>query len=269
MKNSEEIDYGNWVSGSMMQMWTVATLIVAALCAVSFMPFTVLWPSAARWAVRGILLILTVGLLVTTIYFGICRNLFSYKGKSKIQSRVLDYVLSYLKFDSGKILDIGCGNGSLSIKAAKKFPSGIVTGMDYWGSVWDFAKEQCEANAKREEVSDRVSFQKGDAACLAFPDESFDGAVSNFVFHEVRSQPDKRLVVKEALRVVKKGGAFAFHDLFFEEKFYGNIDDFVSQLKAEGIHEIHLICSKDEPFIPKILKSRFMLGRIGLIYGIK
>jgi ubiquinone/menaquinone biosynthesis C-methylase UbiE len=213
--------------------------------------------------------VITAGLLLTTVYFGICRCLFSYKGKSRIQSKVLDYVLSYLQFEHGSILDIGCGNGALSIKAAKKLADATVTGMDYWGTVWDFAKEQCEANAKQEGVQDRISFRKGDAAKLDFSDESFDAAVSNFVFHEVKSQPDKRLVVREALRVVKKGGAFAFHDLFFEKKFYGDINDFVRQLKTEGIREIHLVSSKDEKFIPKILKSRFMLGRIGLIYGIK
>lgn len=76
-------------------------------------------------------------------------------------------------------------------------------------------EEQCETNARLEGVWERIVFQKGDAAKLDFPDESFDGAVSKFVFHEVRRQPDKRLVVREALRVVKKGGAFAFHDLFF------------------------------------------------------
>jgi SAM-dependent methyltransferase len=190
MKKQEEIDYGNWVSASMMRMWTVTTLVAAALCVVCFLLFAN-GPIAAHWIIGGILLILTAGLLLTTVYFGICRSLFSYKGKRRIQSRILDYALSYLKFDHGRILDIGCGNGALSIKAAKKFPSAAVTGMDYWGSVWDFTKEQCEANAKQEGVLDRVFFRQGDAAHLDFPDESFDGVVSNFVFHEVKSRRTK------------------------------------------------------------------------------
>lgn len=269
MISNEKIDYGNWVSASMMRMWTAATLILAIFCVICFLPFTNAWSVVVCWIARSFLLTLTAGLLLITVYFGICRRLFSYKGKSCIQSRILDYTLSYLKFDHGRVLDIGCGNGALSIKAVKKFPDSIVTGLDYWGSVWNFAKEKCEVNAKKEGVLDRVSFQKGDAAHLDFPDESFDAAVSNFVFHEVKSQPDKRLVVRETLRVVKKGGVFAFHDLFFEKKYYGDIDGFVRQLKEEGIQEIFLVCSRDEKFIPKILKSRFMLGCIGLLYGIK
>ena len=69
---------------------------------------------------------------------------------------------------------------------------------------WNYAKEQCEANAKAEGVADRITFHKGDAAHLEDPDETFDATVSNFVFHEVRSAKDKRDVVREALRIVKR-----------------------------------------------------------------
>lgn len=262
-------NYGNWVSMSMMKLWTAITLIFTVLCMISFCPLTAEWPLTVQWVMRSILLVLTIGWLIVMLYFYICRCLFSYNGKHKIQSKILDYVLSYLKFDFGQILDIGCGNGALSIKAAKKLPRSAVTGMDYWGTVWDFEKEQCETNAKIEGVGDQVTFEKGDAAHLKYPDESFDGVISNFVFHEVKSQPDKRLVVREALRVVKKGGTFAFHDLFFADKIYGDIESFVESLKNEGISEIHLIHSNKEKFIPKILKTGFMLGKIGLIYGIK
>ena len=55
---------------------------------------------------------------------------------------------------------------------------------------------------------------------MDFPDETFDAAVSNFVFHEVRTAKDKRDVVKEALRVVKKGGAFSFQDMFSQKALY-------------------------------------------------
>ncbi len=263
------VDYGNWVSKNMVNMWGYSVIIAAVLCIISFSPVTKTWPTLANGIVHTVLLILTAIAVLIFVYFLVCRAYFSYEGRYKVQSRILDFVLSYLQFGEGRILDIGCGSGALSIKTAKKFPSATVVGIDYWGSVWNFAKAQCEKNAAIEGVGQRVSFQKGDAASLDFPDEAFDGAVSNFVFHEVQSQPDKRLVVREALRVVKKGGTFAFHDLFLEEAFYGNIDAFVEELQKDGVGEIHFIRSVDEPFIPKLLKSRFMLGRIGLLYGRK
>lgn len=78
----------------------------------------------------------------------------------------------------------------------------------------------CERNAKIEGVIDRVTFQKASASILPFADEYFDAVVSNLVFHEVREVADKREVVREALHVVKKGGRFAFQDLFLLRRTY-------------------------------------------------
>ena len=89
--------------------------------------------------------------------------------------------------------------------------------MDYWGVEWSYAKEQCDRNARIEGVADQITFWKGDAAKLDFPDGTFDAAVSNFVFHEVRSAKDKRDVVKEALRVVKKRWSFFLPGYVFSE----------------------------------------------------
>ena len=127
----------------------------------------------------------------------------------------------------------------ITIRCAKRFPNASLVGVDYWGAAWSYAKEQCQQNAAAEGVSHRVRFQKGDAAHLAFPDETFEAAVSNFVFHEVRTQPDKREVVREALRVVKKGGCFAFQDLFEKESLYGDMTDFLSQLQLAGAGSLH------------------------------
>ena len=269
MRDDQEIEYGNWVSSRMMKSWIAGALIADGLCVLSFSALTASWASAARWIIQLLLVVLTLAFILATAYFYVCRALFSYDGEYRIQSKILDYVVAHFECSQGRILDIGCGNGALSIKTAKRFPASHITGVDYWGSMWNFAQEQCERNADLEGVGDRIAFQKGDAAKLDFPDEYFDGAVSNFVFHEVKSQRDKRLVVREALRVVKKGGTFAFHDLFLEKKFYGNIEEFIDELRKEGIDHVSFLRSSDESFIPKILKTGFMLGRIGLIYGRK
>ncbi len=90
--------------------------------------------------------------------------------------------------------------------------------MDYWGAEWDYSKALCENNARLEGVTDRIRFQKGNAANLDFADASFDVEISNFVFHEVRSQPDKLALIREALRVLKPGGVFVFEDIFLCQK---------------------------------------------------
>jgi hypothetical protein len=69
-------------------------------------------------------------------------------------------------------------------------------------------------------------------------------------------QRDKLLVVREALRVIKKGGSFAFHDLFEHKEFYGDMDEFVEELKKEGYTEINCESHIERiPVIPGIVKA--------------
>jgi len=89
------------------------------------------------------------------------------------------------------------------------------------------------------------------------------------VFHEVGDVKDKRELIREALRVVKKGGAFAFQDLFPIKRYFGDVDDLVAIIKSWGIKEVAFADTSDSDFIPKALRLPFMVGRIGIIYGKK
>ena len=179
-------------------------------------------------------------------------------------------ILDELEWDGkGRIIDIGCGNGPLTIEAAKKYPDSLVTGIDYWEGMWEYSMDVCMKNAKIEGVEDRVEFKKASASDLPFESGYFDAAVSNLVFHEVKDTADKKLVVKEALRVVKKGGFFAFQDLFHEEKIYGDIDDLLDDIEDWGVEEVYFTDTRESEFIPKALKLPFMVGSIGIIHGKK
>lgn len=264
-------DYGNWVPLKIIYVLGILSIIMICISIVSFGKFFFLMnlPVYILWILRILALAITLIVMAFLLYMLISRYLFSYNGGA-VSSKILDYVLGHLQWDgSGKLLDIGCGSGAMTVKAAKKYQRAKLVGIDYWGIEWDYGEAQCRQNASLERVDDRIDFTRGDAAALPFEDEYFDAAVSNFVFHEVKSQKDKRLVVKEALRVVKKGGAFTFHDLFLDKNLYGNIDEFVEELKNENISEIAVIKSEDEINIPRILKLPFMLGSTALIYGKK
>ncbi len=104
---------------------------------------------------------------------------------------------------------------------------------------------------------------------MPFENNYFDAAVSNLVFHEVQDTKDKRDVIKEALRVVKKGGTFAFQDLFHEKRIYGDIEDLLETIRNWGVESVEFSSTKDSKFIPKALKLPFMVGTIGIIYGKK
>lgn len=268
MQQTKE-EYGNWVSAKMIRVFAIGFVFFLILAVLSFSPPTASWQPWLKISLRVLLLLAAAVTFLTGTYFYLCRRFFSYHGKYQVQNKILDYVLSHLELKEGHILDIGCGNGALSIKAARKFPQVQITAIDYWGAMWEFSQRQCETNARSAEVEKQITFQRGDAAALSFPDATFDAAISNFVFHEVQSVKNKREVVREALRVVKPGGSFVFHDLFLEPKFYGDMEAFVAQLRKEGIAEVYFLPSAKQRFIPALLKTRPMLGRIGLLYGKK
>jgi ubiquinone/menaquinone biosynthesis C-methylase UbiE len=245
-------EYGNWVPKMMIYFSGFVGLVFLGL---GFL-FWVL-------AVPAVLFFLVAA------YFVYARYQFSLQG-GKVQDRVWTLVLENLDWNGeGKALDIGCGNGALTIKLAEKHPKAQVTGIDYWGKRWEYSKTMCERNADIEGVNERVAFQKASAAALPFDDGYFDAAVSNFVFHEVSDTKDKRELIREALRVIKKGGKFSFQDEFLVKQFYGNPKDLVETIKSWGITKVEFVKTRDAKFIPNALKLSFMLGTIGLIKGEK
>lgn len=260
--NGKKANYGNWVPEKLLK-----ALFVIALA---------LWLIAFVLARRGVLAaawvcgVLCAVVAVFLVYMYICHELFAF-GRGNMMGKVHEHLVGHLDWNGeGTLLDIGCGAAALTVRCAKAFPHAQITGMDYWGAEWSYAKEQCEENVRLEGVDGRCRFEKGDAAKLPYADESFDAAVSNFVFHEVKTARDKRDVVREALRVVKKGGAFAFQDLFDQKPLYGDIGEFVQELKDGGISEIHYIGGlEDKLGFPGYAKTPWMISGVGIIYGRK
>ena len=157
----------------------------------------------------------------------------------------------------------------LTIGLAKKYRNAEIIGLDYWGKEWDYCRAQCETNAKIERVEANTQFIKGSASQLPFDDNSFDLVVSNMTFHEVGDSKDKLIPISEALRVLKKGNAFVFQDLFKLKAYFGTTDDLIKSIEELGIREVNFVDISNMEFIPSALKLPFMLGTAGIIYGRK
>ena len=251
-KQSHEVDYGNWVSRRFIYIPAALAVIFSGLSFLSLF-----------------FLVGTFLFLIPTVYFIYAYFQFSPRG-GKLQAKIRDLASNQLVWDGhGRLLDIGCGNGAIAIEAAKKHPKAQIVGIDYWGGQWEYSKESCEKNAQIAGVAERTSFQKGSAAKLPSADESFDAVVSNFVFHEVQDVKDKRAVIKEALRVLKKDGLFVFQDLFLWKRIYGEPEDLLATIQSWGVQEVKFVDTSQQSFIPRAMKLPFMVGQIGIIYGRK
>ena len=241
-------DYGNWVSWKLLSALGTAAIILFAL---SFLLFY--------------LLIGAIAVLAVLVVFAYERYLFSPLG-GNAQVKLWDLLVDHLDWDgNGWAIDIGCGSGPVAIRVAKKHPNAKVVGLDYWGKVWEYSRTKCERNTRIEKVDDRVSFQKGDAAKIPFEDGFFDAAVSNFALHEVGSVKDKRDVLNEALRVVRKGGKFAFQDLFTMKRYYHcEVDELLSTIRRWGVEDVALERTVEARIIPRPLREQ-----AAMIWGTK
>lgn len=106
-----------------------------------------------------------------------------------------------------RILDIGCGTGSLLIQLKRFYPGTDVVGLDPDPK----ALARASRNAKRAALS--IQFDEGFGDELPYPEASFDRVLSSLMFHHVPTD-EKGKTVRAIRRVLKPGGEF--HMLDFE-----------------------------------------------------
>lgn len=247
-------NYGNWMPQSMVaaSAFGAAALGAAgtAVCLKSKHP--------AGKLLSGALLAGAAGAGVFALYSHAARKAFSYDGKQKISKRIIEGTAKHVTLPEGGVgLDVGCGSGALTIAAAKRNPGASMVGCDIWSGAYKtvFSREVCEKNARAEDVSN-ASFQQGNAIHLPFADESFDAVTSNYVYHNIVGH-DKQQLLLETLRVLKKGGTFAIHDLMGKAR-YGDMEAFVQKLKEVGYADVRLIDTTDGTFLDR--KEALLLG---------
>ncbi len=253
-----QLVYGNWIRKKNLLILGLFTLGLGAL---AIIPLGSLY--------RLIMALLFLIILISFLFPLYSYVMFSQKG-GRFQEKVYTLIIQSLGTTvKGRILDIGSGNGVLAVKLAQQNGEAEVIGTDYWGKDWEYSKIVCEKNAQIGNVEDRVHFQKGDAAALEFANDTFDGAISNLTFHEVQSVADKREVVREALRVVKPGGRFAFVDYFYATKYYGKASGFEEYLQGLKLSQFEYKPLRDMMAIPTLLRHPKIMGKVGIIFGRK
>jgi ubiquinone/menaquinone biosynthesis C-methylase UbiE len=137
----------------------------------------------------------------------------------------------HLKGDE-RILDIGCGRGTVLLLAARHLTTGRAVGVDLWrrSDQSGNALEATTQNAIKEAVAERIEVHTGDMTALTFEEDSFDLVVSNLAIHNVKGNGRKK-AIGEAVRVLRPGGRLMIADI-------GGTSDYVTRLKELGINDV-------------------------------
>lgn len=102
-------------------------------------------------------------------------------------------------------LDVGCGTGALAQTILREAEPSAVTGVDASPGFVDHARHHVPGAA----------FEVADAQALAFPDASFDAAVSGLVLNFV---PRPEAMVAGMARVTRPGGTVALYVWDYAER---------------------------------------------------
>ena len=137
-------------------------------------------------------------------YYDLVVGVLSLGREKKFRRAALDLV----SIEPGmKILDVGCGTGSLTIAAKQKQGlEGTLVGIDPSSNMIDLAIKKAD-NAGVE-----VDFRVGVMEDLAFDDDNFDLVLSSLMMHHLTDDL-KEIGLQEIQRVLKPGGMLLIIEL--------------------------------------------------------
>lgn len=158
----------------------------------------------------------------------------------------------------GRVLEIGCGTGSLLVLLKRARPAAEVVGLDPDPNALAIARRKAE----RAGISLRLD--QGFADELPYPDASFDRVASSFMFHHL-SRTVKEKTLREVRRVLKPGGRFHMVD-------FGGPSGGGRGFLARHIHANHHLKDNEEDRVLAFLRDAGLsdpsvLGRRGSHLG--
>ncbi len=131
---------------------------------------------------------------------------FNKKYREQIIGRVIGALPLHDKSNKKmRVLDVGCGTGTLVVELKKKKPVLEVYGIDPDAAILKLARKKMQKN------NITTHLKQAFAQKLPFPAGFFDAAYSSLVWHHV-PDIDKQACFDGVFRVLKKGGVFVLSD---------------------------------------------------------
>jgi ubiquinone/menaquinone biosynthesis C-methylase UbiE len=120
-----------------------------------------------------------------------------------------------------RLLDVGCGPGSITRGLAERLAPGQVIGLDLSRETLAAAREEAAARGLG-----NLQYEEGSVYQLPFPDGSFDVVYAHQVLQHLR---EPAAALREMLRVLRSGGLVAIRDVDWDTVAYWPADPWIDR----------------------------------------
>jgi ubiquinone/menaquinone biosynthesis C-methylase UbiE len=166
-----------------------------------------------------------------------------------------------------RVLDVGCGTGSLAVRIRAQMPRVDVVGLD------PDPRALAIARRKAERARVEVRFEEGYGDALPFEDGCFDRVTSSLMLHHLELAT-RRGMLRDALRVLRPGGSLHLLDFGWSEE---RSDGLLARLlhSAEHLREnsdarvAELISEAGFEAVERVAARRLLVGRVAFHRGRK
>lgn len=138
-----------------------------------------------------------------------------------------------------RVLDVGCGTGTLAIMLHRAEPEALLTGIDPDPSILRIARD------KAGELP--IQWDQGVASELPYPDAAFDRVVSSLVIHHLDTD-DKRAAFREACRVLGPDGQLVVLDFAPPMSLW-------ERLVAQGMRRLESVADNYDGLLPTFMSE--------------
>jgi ubiquinone/menaquinone biosynthesis C-methylase UbiE len=136
-----------------------------------------------------------------------------------------------------KVLDLGCGTGTLTLMLKRAHPEAEVTGLDGDPQVLDIARDKSRGTD--------IQWDEGLASSLPYPDSVFDRVVTSLVIHHLVTD-DKRRAFKEIYRALKPRGELYVLD-------FGAPHSFIPRFMTKYMRRLEETADNFDGLIPRFI----------------
>src|SRR3990167_8039433 len=158
---------------------------------------------------------------------------------------------SFLPKINGRVLDIGCADGTTTAQIDHLLPKAQITGLDYYKEAIVFARK---ANPK-------IEFVLGDAHRLPFGNKSFDAVT---IIETLEHLKNPQGVLEEIHRVLKKNGNLVIGQ-DTDSALFKLIWFFWTRWKGSVWTNSHISCMRPKKLLALVKKAGFKVQNFTLI----